>query len=65
MFCIFDSDKSGSISLQEMKETLDRYEALRKQNQGEEEVVDEDERIKSVDEENPFSEIDPQDLPYE
>lgn len=48
-----------------MKETLDRYEALRKQNQGEEEVVDEDERIKSVDEENPFSEVDLQDLPYD
>ena len=31
MFCIFDADKSGSIQLPEMKETLEHYEELRKQ----------------------------------
>ena len=29
MFCIFDADKSGHISLPEMKETLEGYERLR------------------------------------
>ena len=29
MFCIFDSDKSGSIQLNEMKETLETYDKLR------------------------------------
>lgn len=31
MFAIFDSDKSGTISLNEMKEILANYEKLREE----------------------------------
>lgn len=40
MFCIFDADKSGHISLPEMKETLDNYEKLRQVGNNQEGFVE-------------------------
>jgi Ca2+-binding EF-hand superfamily protein len=34
IFCIFDSDKSGSIQLQEMRETLDNYAKMQMDLEG-------------------------------
>ena len=44
MFCIFDADKSGQISLAEMKETLDHYVQLRDQ-EGDDQDVDWGDRL--------------------
>jgi Ca2+-binding EF-hand superfamily protein len=64
MFAIFDGDKSGEISLPEMKSMLDHYEELRNQQGDVAPDMDDDRLAKSEANDVPYEDIPPNDKPF-